>query len=146
MALIEGRSVKIEEGLATVYYPNDGHCGDFKADGTRFKNQDSHIAHRWIPLGTKGVLCNTRTKLCTKTVVRDRGPFGALRRCQKSSTLRKIKWRKRCYNYEVQTKLKRGFWYRGKFDLTRPVAKAIKHRAFDKVIFLYTSSPHTFSS
>jgi hypothetical protein len=114
---------KIAIGPATVYWPGDGHCGDIRADGRRFKKDDSHIAHRKIPLGTIGYLCSLREKACTKTTVLDRGPFGAIRRGTGQ--------------YKVLVRGRKGWDYRGEFDITYRVAKAIKHRSWDVVIFFY---------
>jgi len=134
----------IDFGRATVYYPGDGNCGEIKANGGRFKHTDDHIAHRTIPLGTVGYLCSTRTKKCTYTVVHDRGPFGAIRPCKGQPDTpkgrfraRKIRWKKRCHWHQVQIKLKKGWRYRGQFDLTKAAARRIGHRAFDKVVFMY---------
>ena len=105
-----------------------------------------------IRLGSIGIICNLRTKLCSKKLVKvaDRGPFGAVRGCEhgkpkvycvagKCFKPRKMKWRGRCVWWQAQPrKLQPGFKYRGKFDLTKPVAKDIKHRAFDTVVFIYT--------
>lgn len=128
------------QGRATVYWPGDGYCGKWRADGGIFLDTDDHITHRTLPLGTSGLLCNLRTSECTKTVVRDRGPYGATKNCKFSdpipSGVKRIKSRTRCRLWQTQGKLKPGWRRRGEFDLTRPVAEAIKHRAFDKVVFL----------
>lgn len=147
--------LQIENGRATIYYPGDGHCGKERADGKSFKKVDNHIAHRFLPLHTSGVLCNFRTRRCTRTTVRDRGNFGSLLPCNKAKKnskrlrphrwngktfhVKKIRWRGRCYWYQVQPGLLRKGWeYRGTFDLTIPVARAIGHRAFEQAIFIYT--------
>ena len=142
-------SLKVATGRATIYYPGDGHCGKFKADGSRFRKKDSHIAHRTLPIGTSGALCNLRTGKCVSTTVRDRGPFGALRACRRGEpedysyanrtySAKKIRWKRKCYYWQNQPgQLQQGFRYRGAFDLTRAVAKAIKHRPFDVVVFFY---------
>jgi hypothetical protein len=134
-----------ESGKATIYYPGDGHCGTIKANGKTFKRTDSHIAHRWLPLGTSGVLCNLRTKRCTRTIVEDRGPWGAVIPCaryKKDPTsrfpARKIGRGKRCRVWQTQIKLKDGWSRRGSFDITVPVAKAIHHQAWDTVVFIYS--------
>lgn len=146
--------VKSDAGKATVYWPGDGHCGTRKADGSKFKKTDHHIAHRKIPLNTEGIICNLRTKKCISTVVKDRGPFGAIRKCKKGLPTphavagkvfkaRRITWNGRCHYWQSQPYyLQKGFEYRGKFDLTKPVANAIKHRPFDKVVFVYKEMKH----
>jgi hypothetical protein len=138
-----------QRGLATIYYPGDRSCGHEKADGTLFTKDDSHIAHRWLPIGTKGFLCNPRTSHCVLTVVRDRGPFGSIKPCKgekpspytakgKVFHAQKITWNKRCYWWQAQPgRLQKGFRYRGEFDVTRPVANKISMTAFDKVVFYY---------
>ena len=138
-------------GRATVYYPSDGHCGSHRADGKPFRADDSHIAHRTLSLGTTGYLCSIRSGLCVRTSVRDRGPFGAVRRCDQGLKAagplgrpRLRRWGKRrdgsyrvCFWWQAQIKLRPGWRRRGAFDLTRPVARAIKHKAFDRVVFFY---------
>lgn len=145
-------------GRATTYWPNDGHCGPRLADGARFHRESRHIAHRTLPLGTTGHLCSIRTGLCVLVSVRDRGPFGASIPCSAANRdpsklrfrtrvghkPRLVRWGKRrdgsyrvCYWWQAQIKLKSGWRRRGEFDLTRPVAKAIGHRAFGQVVFFY---------
>jgi hypothetical protein len=136
-------------GKATIYHLGDGHCGRYKADGKKFTSEDDHIAHRWLSLRLKGRLCNIRTKLCIIASIGDRGPFGALRECGKGKPVdykvagkifraKKITWNKKCYYWQAQPyKLQKGFKYRGEFDLTKPIARKIDHRPFDKVIFYY---------
>jgi hypothetical protein len=143
---------KVDSGRATIYFPGDGHSGTHKADGRRFTKEDAHIAHRYLPIHTPGFLCSLKQKICTKTVIKDRGPFGALLPCRKSKKVpkphtwngktfyaRKIKWEGKCHWYQVQPGfLRKGFRYRGTFDLSRTVAKAIKHKSFERVVFVYT--------
>ena len=143
---------EFKEGRATIYWPKDGHSGKFKANGKRFKVEDAHIAHRRLPLGTRGIICNNRSKRCVTTVVHDRGPYGAIISCSKHVgkpavyvayngkrfEARKINWKKSCVWWQAQPgKLIVGWSRRGNFDITRSVAKGIRHRPFDKVIFLY---------
>jgi hypothetical protein len=132
-----------------MYFPGDGYSGRIKADGSLFTKNDSHIAHRTIPLGTAGIMCNVRTKLCTKTSVRDRGPYGAIMPCteDKPDPLRirgrsfkvfRILWRSKCYWWQAQPrKLRKGFSYRGAFDVSKPVAAKIRMKHFDPVVFIY---------
>lgn len=127
-------------GRATVYWPGDNHCGPIKATGKLFLSIDSHIAHRSIPLYTRGTVCNVRTKLCAKTRVEDRGPFGQIIRCNKYLGLtdaRKIRWNNKCYYWTSGVKLVNGWEWRGKFDITKPIADVIKLRPFDYVVFIY---------
>ena len=137
----------LEHGVATVYYPGDGNCGRIKADGSRFRKTDSHIAHRTLPLGTSGYVCSIRTGLCVYTRVQDRGPYGATLPCNKRLTKTKgigkpklAKWGRVCYWLQTQVHLQRGWKYRGSFDLTRPVSKAIGHKPFERVVFFYEAS------
>ena len=148
-------SVRVETGRATVYYPGDGHCGPTRADGRPFRVGDDHVAHRRIALGTRGILCSGRTGKCVATAVRDRGPFGTFRAnvpheaCPKRRAKklapkfrscdegRPMCWRGSRGCYRVRTKPKPGWKYRGHLDLTRPVAKALGHRAFDRVTFCW---------
>lgn len=144
--------VKAVEGRATMYRPGDKNCGSEKADGTTFTTADAHIAHRWLPLGTVGILCNKRTQQCVKATVRDRGPFGALRPCEKGEPepyrvagrtfhAKKLTWMRKCYYWQAQPhKLQQGFKYRGAFDITKPIATQIGLRAFDHVTFIYGES------
>jgi len=127
--------IKIVKGKATTYWPGDGFCGQERADGRPFKPTDKHIANRTIPLGTKGIVCNK--KLCVFTFVGDRGPFGAVRSCSETTEGRKIKWNRKCHRWKAMTKLRKGWKFRGKFDLTKPVSDAIGHNAFDEVSFYY---------
>ena len=134
--------MKVIVGLATIYWPNQN-CGDTLANGEKFTANDAHVAHRWVKLGTRGVICNKRTKLCAETIVKDRGPFGQLLPCAKAQNIVlprraiKIKWRRRCYYWVGKTKLLKGWKWRGKFDLAPALAKKLKHRSFDAVSFTY---------
>jgi hypothetical protein len=137
---------RVEVGAATIYYPGDGNCGTHKADGTRFTKKDNHIAHRRLPLGTPGFVCNIRTGACVRTVVSDRGPWGAVIPCRRYKgpskggigTPKRHKWGRVCFWWQAQIKLQPGWKRRGKFDLTRLVARAIGHKAFDRVVFFYS--------
>lgn len=141
--------MKEQSGLATVYYPGDKRCGKELANGSVFTEDDNHVAHRWLPIGTRGFLCNIRTAKCAATSVQDRGPFGAIRDCDKGKpelyivakkTFKplRIKWMGKCYWWQAQPgRLQKGFKYRGAFDVTKPVAKKIELRAFDEVVFFY---------
>ena len=149
-------------GRASQYWPGDGHCGSELANGKTFKVTDAHFAHRTLPLGTSGILCSIRTGLCVRTSAQDRGPFGSRLSCLEAKrdpsklqgrTLvgkppRLVRWGKRrdgtyrvCYWWQAQIRLKPGWKRRGEFDLTRPVAKAIGHKAFGRVVFFYKKKP-----
>lgn len=142
-------NVKVDYGIATIYWPKDGKSSSKKADGTVFTTEDKHITHRQLTLGTRGIVCNLRTRRCTNTSVRDRGPFGAIRSCKEGEpdliyvkgkvfTYKKVYIRRKCFYYQVQPGgLQKGFRYRGKFDLSKKVADQIGHRQFDKIIFVY---------
>lgn len=137
--------VTILVGLATSYWPGDGLNAGICANGKPFTHADWHVAHRSLPLGTRGTLCNLRTGMCVPTVVADRGPFGCIRRCEtmipeeaRRLKARRIKWKKKCHWWKACVGRIDGDWkYRGKFDLTQPVADAIGHRQFDEVAFYY---------
>lgn len=153
----EGQDLRVESGKATIYStsnsgPHIASCNGrdpyTKKPPCRrcFFDHQSHIAHRDLPLGTTGLLCNLRSGHCTRSVVRDRGPWGAIIPCSevteapksgKRFKVRKIRWNRRCYYYQVQRHLLPGWSRRGNFDLTKPLAKAIGHRAFDMVVFIY---------
>lgn len=122
-------------GRATTYWPGDHFCGTERADGKPFSATDTHIAHRSLPLGTEGFICSE--SWCTFTVVRDRGPFGAVRPCHETDQGRRMRWKRKCHRWKVLTRPKKGWKYRGKFDLTRPVSDALQHRAFEVVTFHY---------
>jgi len=133
-----------KEGCATVYYPGDGNCGKERADGRSFTKRDFHIAHRTLRLGTSGYLCSYRSRLCVKVAVRDRGPYGAVLSCRKKLSNAKglgrprlVKYGRTCYWWQAQIQLQTGWKRRGEFDITLPVARAIRHKAFDRVIFFY---------
>jgi len=80
----------VQTGVASVYWPGDGHCGTHRADGKRFTIAQCHIAHRSWPLGTPVAVCSTRTGRCVRSTVQDRGPFGAC--LAGSRTLRCKQW------------------------------------------------------
>jgi len=149
--------IRSVEGRATVYWTDNAgkHRAVCRGVDPRTKkipcercffDRQRHIAHRTLPLGTRGVVCNSRTNLCTRTRVMDRGPYGAIIPCEKYKEdtrvgfpIKRLRVKSRCFCYQVQIKLLPGWKRRGQFDLTRPVAKDIKHRPFDRVIFFYKS-------
>lgn len=131
-------------GLATSYWPGDGFNAGICANGKPFTATDSHVAHRSLPFGTRGTLCNLRTGMCVPTMIADRGPFGCVRRCEtmipeegQRLRARKIKWKKSCYWWKVCLRPEVGWQHRGRFDVTQPVADAIGYRQFDEVAFYY---------
>lgn len=74
------RVAKTQHGLASVYWPGDGHSGPTCADGKPFTKERCHIAHRlnntWT-LGSKVRVCSLTTGKCTVSYIGDAGPFGA---------------------------------------------------------------------
>ena len=74
---IHPRATRVQVGLATVYWPGDGHSGKVCADGKPFTKERCHIAHRSWPMGSKVRVCSKKTRRCTITYIGDRGPFGA---------------------------------------------------------------------
>ena len=153
-ALSQEHTHEAKLGRATIYWPKDGHCGGTRANGKPFLATDDHVAHRTLPLGTPGYMCSVHTGLCVRTHIGDRGPYGAKYPCNKSKKPpsshgrigrpRLVRWGKHpdgsyrvCYWWQAQIHLRAGWNRRGEFDLTRPVATAIKHREFGKVVFFY---------
>lgn len=139
---------KTISGRTSVYWPKDNYCGTRKANGKPFKSSDKHIAHRILPLGTAGLLCNKRTGDCIRTTVEDRGSWGAI--CEfkrgKPSTSRtrrhtfraySIIWEGRKYWWQTQLRLKSGCKRRTEFDVTKPIARLIEVKNFDYLIFIY---------
>ncbi len=124
-------------GLATIYTPGDGHTGSIRADGRPFRRGDFHIAHRTLPLGTIGRLCLARTNRCVEVAVRDRGPWGEIIDCnrRRPSRARRITWQSKCWWWRASVKPSPGWRWRGEFDLTLPVARALKARAWDEVMW-----------
>jgi len=122
------RIVKTQHGIASVYWPGDGHCGTHRADGKRFTKTQCHIAHRFWPLGRRVRVCSKRTGLCTLSHVRDRGPFGA---CDELG----INPRTLACRGQWSLKIRRhhpGTW-RGVADLSVCVSKRIRHRGLSRV-------------
>jgi len=130
-------------GTATIYYPGDGHCGKITATGRPFRPSDNHIAHRTLRLNTRGVVCNIHSGRCVRTRIGDRGPYGSMLRYSRRAPSakggigrpRQIRWKGKRYWYQTRIRARNGWVHRGTFDLTRSVAKAIGHRAFQRVIF-----------
>jgi hypothetical protein len=69
--------VRTQRGLASVYWPGDGHSGKECADGVPFTKDRCHIAHRTWRLGSRVRVCSSKTRRCTTSYVGDRGPFGS---------------------------------------------------------------------
>ncbi len=85
------------------------------------------VAHRTLACGTRLVVCNPRTNLCTTATVVDRGPYGALDR--------KGEW-------HVRTKpLRAGEHYRGELDLLPGVYSAIALTGIEKVTYWTVQDP-----
>lgn len=90
---------------------------------------DNIIAHRTLPCGTKVRLTNLRTGKTTTTKVGERGPYGA---CISEGWIYgtpcpKGKWR-------VKKKEEDDGVWRGSFDLTPRVGRAIRHNGFELVM------------
>lgn len=111
---------RVQKGVASVYWPGDGHSGPTCADGRPFTKDRCHIAHRFWPLGRRVRICSYKTGKCTTSFVGDRGPFGA---CDKKGmNPRTFVCRGRWF-----VKIRRrdpGTW-RGIADLSRCVAKRL---------------------
>lgn len=123
----------VRAGNASRYgYPGDTYdqVGSFACrDGLRAQYGErawqqmraQGVAHRTLACGTRIVVCNPRTNLCTKATVVDRGPFGALDR--------KGEW-------HVRTKpLRAGEHYRGELDLLPGVYTAIALTGIEEVAY-----------
>lgn len=132
-----------QPGIASLYYPGDGHCGKIRADGRRFRATDIHVAHRSLPLGIPVIVENMSTGQWTATTVQDRGPFGYclhktrhVPHCPRVP--RTIDRGRPCpatHRWVVRTRLRRGEcgYYRGVVDLTLPVARKVGIRSFAAV-------------
>ena len=64
-------SSPLATSLASSYGP--GLYGNVMACGGTLVPQTRAVAHRWLPCGTRLVICYDRT--CTQARVRDRGPY-----------------------------------------------------------------------
>lgn len=105
---------------ATIFgYKGDEHAGGSALFLKRpVNNKDVGIAHRTLPLGSKVVVQNLRTKSISIATVVDRGPYGAV------------------YEDTWVLKLKKadpGQW-RGCVDLTPALARGIHHSGYEKVV------------
>lgn len=63
-------------GLLSIYGVGDGYSGKRLANGEKFTEEQKHIAHRTLRIGTKVKLTLKRTGRSVIAVVRDRGPYG----------------------------------------------------------------------
>lgn len=118
---------RVQHGIASVYWPGDGHSGKTCADGKPFTKERCHIAHRTWPLGRRVRVCSKKTRRCALSFVGDRGPFGA---CDKKGIRRNHACRGRWL-----LKIRRtdpGTW-RGIADLSRCVAEKIGVRGLQRV-------------
>lgn len=124
---------KTQVGLATTYWPGDGHSGKICADGKPFTAERCHIAHRlsgpWR-LGRKVRVCSLATRKCTISFIGDAGSFGA---CDHRGIAKRYHRRNGRVIYQHQClgkwllKIRRsdpGTW-RGIADLSRCVTKKI---------------------
>lgn len=124
-------------GPASIYWFGDGYSGPHLASCNGrdpitlrypcqrcFFPHSKGIAHRWLPLGTKGLLCKQDSAGldCITTVVRDRGPWGAKRG---------TRWQKQV------GKLKKGWKRRAEFDVMRATARRLGVKPFDRLMFFY---------
>lgn len=69
--------VRTQTGLASVYWPGDGHSGKTCADGKPFTKERCHIAHRHWPMGSMVRVCSLSTRKCAFSFIGDRGTYGA---------------------------------------------------------------------
>ncbi len=97
---------------------------------------DNIIAHRTLPCGTKVLLLNPRNRMKTVAYVGERGPYGA---CTKR-------------NWQLGTPCPRGYWrvkkratdpgvWRGAFDLTPRVSRAIGKRGIEEIVLVVLHRP-----
>lgn len=137
-----GLLIGSQTGIASVYFPSDGHCGAIRADGKPFSAGSWHLAHRRLKLGTKVLVFNPKTWRVAVVPVKDRGPYGF---CScKAKPMRRpshgcapgCKWRSflpnRC----------RVGYYRGVVDLTRPVAHHLGIKGFTVVKVFWWNIGH----
>ena len=124
------RIAKTQRGLATVYWPGDGHSGKLCADGKPFTRERCHIAHRSWRLGSKVRVCSRKTGRCTITYVGDRGPFGAcdhrgiVERTHRHKGKLRFKWS--CYGkWLIKIRQSDPGTWRGVADLSKCVWKKI---------------------
>jgi len=142
---IEGSVDKVYTGMASSYWPGDGHCGQERADGKKFTRKDHHIAHRTLPLGSTVLVCNPWNNQCSKTKVQDRGTFGFCLKlgstqpqCPKSYPKKVYQGCPAGYKWVVRTQRRRGEcgFYRGIADLTVPVAREIGLKGIQPVVIV----------
>jgi hypothetical protein len=129
---------RTQEGLASTYWPNDGHSGTHCADGTRFTKERCHIAHRSWPLGHPVYICSKVTQRCTLTFVGDRGPFGA---CDDMGFIPGTFYCKGKWHVKIRKK-DPGRW-RGVTDMSRCVWKRLGGPGMQHVrLYLLKLPPH----
>jgi len=136
---------RVQKGVASIYWPGDGHSGPTCADGKPFTKTRCHIAHRSWPMGSRVRVCSLRTRRCTTTYVGDRGPFGA---CDKrglnprtlacrgrwfAQVYTRGRWRVHYHGKRWKTVPKKLGKWRGVVDMSRCVAKRIGHRGLNYV-------------
>ena len=142
----------IDVGLATIYWPGDGHCGEERADGKPFQATDHHIAHRTLPLGSRVMVCTFPQLRCTQTRVRDRGTYGFCKhdslRPPNCEPLLAPDQRRKCperYTWVVRTRAPKnecGF-YRGIADVTRGVAADIGLQGMQMIVIILVDPKRT---
>ena len=120
--------MRIQTGLASVYWPGDGHSGKVCADGKPFTPQRCHIAHRTWPLGRAVRVCSLTTGRCTTSYIGDRGPFGACDKKgqKKGSYICRGRWLIKIRHKDPGT-------WRGIADLSRCVWRKIGGPGMQKV-------------
>jgi hypothetical protein len=87
------------------------------------------IAHRSLPCGTPLLICRTASSQCTRAIVVDRGPYGALDRHG---------------HWHARKRLPAGERYRGIVDLLSPVAKKLGIRGIEKVALWASPQPRSW--
>lgn len=135
----EGYEVaRVQEGIASVYWPGDGLSGKTCADGKPFTKERCHIAHRSWPLGSRVRVCAKDTGRCALSFVGDRGPFGA---CDHKGISTHVQRRNGRLIYKYQclgrwmVKIRHrdpGTW-RGIADLSKCVARKLRTRGLHEV-------------
>jgi hypothetical protein len=73
-ALWAARLSEADRNVCVSWYGKPYH-GRLAASGVRFDMNDRHVAHRWLPFGTKVMFYNPLNGEVSHGVVVDRGPF-----------------------------------------------------------------------
>lgn len=124
-------------GLASVYWPGGEFVGDTLANGQPFDSNSCHIAHRKWPLGAHVWVCNSKT--CVRTIVKDRGPYGA---CDANGM---DKWYQCHGDWKVMKKKEAHWFWRGITDLSKCVwDKLGSRRGIQRVVLIKETSTTFF--